>query len=403
METSDIATKPNIITTYAVNSPIRFLRALILSRPLPYPVAVSVEISESRRLEFSADELTGAVGDSLTVLPIVVALALLTEISLPHVLIAFGIFQIVWGAWYGLPVSVEPMKALAALAIAGALSYAELALAGLVLGIVLLGIGATGALAIAERWIGEPVIRGIQFAVGLILLETSVSLAVGNWALAAVGLAIALVIIALGYKNASALVVLAVGALLALWSAGLPSPQSPGLPPVPSLGAAMTWSAADGIIAQFAMTIGNAALATSLLFSDLFDEDVSPDDLSSSMGVTNLLAIPLGGIPMCHGCDGVAGKYEFGARTGGANVILGIGYLALALVATGALIAAFPLAMLGVLLAIVAVSLGAAVRDSSNLALSVGIGVVALLWNIGIAFLLGIVAHLVIERYRRGI
>jgi hypothetical protein len=366
-------------------------------------VAVSFDISESRRLEFSTNELTGAVGDSLTVLPIVVALALLTEISLPHVLIAFGIFQIVWGAYYGLPVSVEPMKALAALAIAGALSYAELALAGLVLGVVLLGIGATGALSIAERWIGEPVIRGIQFAVGLILLETSISLAAGSWSLAAVALAIALVVIALGYKNASALVVLAVGALIALASTGFPTPQSPGLPPIPSLGTAMTWSAADGIVAQFAMTIGNAALATSLLFSDLFDEDVSADDLSSSMGVTNLLAVPLGGIPMCHGCDGVAGKYEFGARTGGANVILGIGYLALALVATGALIAAFPLAMLGVLLAIVAISLGSAVRSSSNIALSVGIGVMALVWNIGIAFLLGIAAHLAIERYRRGI
>lgn len=375
----------------------------MLFRSLRWSVAASVDISESRRVEFSTDELTGAVGDSLTVLPIVVALALLTEISLPHVLVAFGIFQIVWGVWYGLPVSVEPMKALAVLAIAGALSYAELALAGLVLGIVLLGIGATGALSIVERWIGEPVIRGIQFAVGLILLETSLSLAAGSWSLAAVGLAIALVVIALGYKNASALVVLAVGAMIALASAGFPTPQSPGLPPVPSLGAALTWSAADGIVAQFAMTIGNAALATSLLFSDLFDRDVSPDDLSSSMGVMNLLAVPMGGIPMCHGCDGVAGKYEFGARTGGANVILGVGYLAFALVATGALIAAFPLAMLGVLLAIVAVSLGANVKESSNIALSVGIGVLALVWNIGVAFLLGIVAYLAIERYRRGV
>ncbi|MFC6906182.1 putative sulfate/molybdate transporter [Halalkalicoccus tibetensis] len=365
-------------------------------------MAVSVDITGSRRLEFSADELTGAVGDSLTVLPIVVALALLTEISLPHVLIAFGLFQIVWGAWYGLPVSVEPMKALAALAIAGALSYAELALAGLVLGVVLLAIGAAGALSVVERWIGEPVIRGIQFAVGLILLETALSLAAGSPPLAAVGLAIALGVVALGYRNASALVVLAAGAAIAVWTAGVPPVQSPGLPPVPAVGSALTWSAADGIVAQFAMTIGNAALATSLLFSDLFDREVPADELSGSMGVTNLLAVPLGGIPMCHGCDGVAGKYEFGARTGGANVILGVGYLALALVATGALVAAFPLAMLGVLLALVAVSLGANVTESSDLPLSIGIGLLALVWNIGVAFLLGIVAHLAMERYRRG-
>ncbi len=151
------------------------------------------------------------------------------------------------------------------------------------------------------------------------------------------------------------------------------------------------------------MTIGNAALATSLLFADLFAEDVPADDLATSMGVTNLLAIPMGGIPMCHGCDGVAGKYEFGARTGGANVILGIGYLALALVATGAFVAAFPLSMLGVLLAIVAVSLGASAQESSNRPLSVGIGLLALFWNLGVAFLLGIGVHLLVERYRRGV
>jgi Molybdate transporter of MFS superfamily len=365
-------------------------------------VAVSVRIGESRRIEFSASELTGAVGDSLTVLPIVVALALLTEISLPHVLVAFGVFQIVWGVWYGLPVSVEPMKALAALAVAGALSYAELALAGLVLGVVLLGIGYTGALSVVERWIGEPVIRGIQFAVGLILLETALSLAAEDFMLAGVGLAIALGVVTLGYKNASALVVLGAGAAIAVWTSGVPAVQSPGLPPVPALESALTWGVADGIVAQFAMTIGNAALATSLLFSDLFDQEVSADELSGSMGVTNLLAVPLGGIPMCHGCDGVAGKYEFGARTGGANVLLGIGYLTLALVATGTLVAAFPLAMLGVLLALVALSLGSSVKESSDLPLSMGIGLLALVWNIGAAFALGVCAHLLFERYRRG-
>ncbi len=365
-------------------------------------VAVSVDISESRRLEFSASEVTGAVGDSITVLPIVVALATLTEISLPHVLVAFGIFQIVWGGWYGLPVSVEPMKALAALAIAGALTYGELALAGLVLGIVLLGVGYTGALSAVERWIGEPVIRGIQLAVGLLLLETGLSLAAGSLELAAAGLAIALLVTALGYRNASALVVLGFGAAIAVSAAGLPSVQSPGVPSVPALGDALTRRTLDGIIAQFAMTIGNAALATSLLFSDLFDEEVPADDLATSMGVTNLLAVPLGGIPMCHGCDGVAGKYEFGARTGGANVILGVGYLALALVATAAVAAAFPLAVLGVLLAIVALSLGANVTESSNVPLSVGIGLLALVWNIGAAFLLGICVHLAVERVRRG-
>lgn len=346
------------------------------------------------------NEVTGAVGDSITVLSIVVALGALTGISLAHVFLAFGVFQIVWGVYYGLPISVEPMKALAALAIAGTLSYAELALAGLVLGVVLLAVGASGALSVVERWIGEPVVRGVQFAVGLLLLETGFGLTTSDPALAAGGAAIALGAAALGYRRASTLAVLGVGAGIAVAGTGLPAVQLPGRPPVPTLSDALTRSALDGIVAQFAMTIGNAALATSLLVGDLFDRNVSADRLSTSMGVTNLLTVPLGGIPMCHGCDGVAGKYAFGARTGGANLVLGIGYLGLALIASGAFLAAFPLAVLGVLLAIVAVSLGKSVRESANFPISVGIGLVALVTNLGVAFLLGIVAHLLVEHRR---
>lgn len=365
-------------------------------------MAFGADTVEQRRLEFSSNEFTGAIGDSITVLPLVVALALLTNISLPHVLIAFGVFQIIWGATYGLPISVEPMKALAALAIAGVLTYAELALAGVILGVILLAIGLTGTLAKIEKWIGEPVIRGVQFAVGLILLETGLQLAIDELFLASIGLVIAVVVIVIGYKNVSALAVLSAGVVLTVLTTGLPAPQWPGMPPIPPLTDAFTRSTADGVFAQLAMTIGNAALATSLLFSDLFDEDVTPDELSTSMGMTNLLAIPAGGIPMCHGCDGVAGKHEFGARTGGANVVLGVFYLGAAFFATAAVLGAFPLAMLGVLLAIIAISLGKSVLQSSNLALSVGIGVLTMLTNLGIAFIVGILVYLVLERMRRG-
>ena len=334
------------------------------------------------RLEFGRGEFTGAIGDSVTVIPLIVAMALLTDVSLPHVLVGFGVFQIVWGVAYGLPVSVEPMKALAALAIAGALTYAELALAGLALAVVLLAIGLSGTLAAVERWIGDPVIRGIQFAVGLILLETGVRIGLEDPLFGAAGLAIA------------GLAVVAACVAIAAWPAGVPTPTRPGAPPVPDLASAVGWNAAEGTFAQLAMTVGNAALATSLLFADRFGAEVSADDLSTSMGLTNLLAVPMGAIPMCHGCDGVAGKHAFGARTGGANVLIGVGYLGAALVATPALLAAFPISMVGAVLAVVAVSLGRAVEESSNLPLSVGIGALALVTNLGVAFLLGVAADL---------
>ncbi|ELZ33577.1 putative sulfate/molybdate transporter [Halorubrum tebenquichense] len=360
---------------------------------------MTASASKARRsVAFGSGAVTGAIGDSITVIPLVVALALLTDVSLPHALVAFGVFQVVWGVRYGLPVSVEPMKALAALAIAGALTYAELALAGLVLGVLLLAIGLTGTLAYVERWIGEPVIRGVQFAVGLVLLETGIGLAVEDPAVALVGVAVAAALALAGRGKASALAVALVGVATALVVAGVPTPRLPGAPPTPAFGEALTRATLDGAVAQLAMTIGNAALATSLLFADLLDAEVTPDELSTSMGITNLIAVPLGGIPMCHGCDGVAGKYAFGARTGGANVVLGVGYLVAALFATPALVAAFPLAMLGALLAIVAVSLARNVTDSGNRALSVGIGLLAIATNLGVAFVAGIVVHFAWER-----
>ena len=362
-------------------------------------MAYEANTVESTRLKFGLSELTGAVGDSITDLPLVVALSVLTTISLPHVLLAFGAFQIIWGIRYGLPISVEPMKALTALAIAGVVTYAELALAGVILGVLLLAIGLTGTLGKIERWIGEPVIRGVQFAVALLLLETGVQLAIGNVMFAAGALLLATAVVLAGYRNLSALAVLVAGVGLTVTTAGLPAPQWPGLPSVPPVATASLGPTLDGVFSQLAMTIGNAALATSLLFSDLFDADISPDQLSTSMGGTNLLAIPVGGIPMCHGCNGVAGKYEFGARTGGANVLLGVCYLGAVIFATTAFLSAFPLAMLGVLLAIIALSLGRNVRNSSNIALSVGIGLLAVLTNLGIAFFAGIVVHLALRRW----
>jgi len=110
----------------------------------------------------------------------------------------------------------------------------------------------------------------------------------------------------------------------------------------------LTLATIEASVAQLAMTIGNAALAASVLMADYFDRDVSPDELSTSMGVMNLVAVPLGGVPMCHGSGGIAGKYAFGARTAGANVILGIGYVVIAVGAVG-IVAVYPMAMLGVI------------------------------------------------------
>ena len=351
-------------------------------------------------MNFSSREVTGALGDLITVLPILVALGALTPLPLAQTLLLFGVFQIIWGVYYGLPMSVEPMKALAGLGIAGAIGYGELLAAGLLAGVVLLIAGRTGSLERLQRIVGEPVVRGVQLGVGLVLAVSGVELAVGEPVLAAAAVAIALGMVALGHRQASALVVLGFGGVLAVQTVGLPTPTVPTVSAFPTGGPRLTLGAAEGALAQLAMTVGNAAVATSLLCSDLFDQEISADDLAESMGAMCLAAVPAGVLPMCHGSGGLAGKYAFGARTGGANLILGGVYLGGALIV--GVVAAFPMAVLGVLLIIVAAQLGRSALATDQLMLTVGVGVLALLVNIGVAFVVGVAVSVLRRRIDRG-
>lgn len=359
-------------------------------------MAVVADVVDRGTIEFGSGEFTGALGDLVTVLPIVVALGALTPLPLAQTLLLFGVFQIVWGVYYGLPMSVEPMKALAGLAIAGAIGYGELLAAGLLAGVVLLVAGRTGTLGRLQQIVGEPVVRGIQLGVGLVLAVSGVELAVGNPTIAVAAVAVTLATIGLGYRRASALAVLGFGGAIAVWTVGLPVPALPTLSAFPAGIPQLTAGAAEGAAAQLAMTVGNAAVATSLLCSDLFERNVSADDLAESMGAMCLAAVPAGALPMCHGSGGLAGKHAFGARTGGANLILGGVYLGGALIV--GVVAAFPMAVLGVLLVIVAVQLARSAVATDQLALTVAIGVLALVVNVGVAFVVGVAVSLLRRR-----
>jgi MFS superfamily sulfate permease-like transporter len=351
------------------------------------------------RFDVAWGEVTGAVGDTVTVLPIVVAVAALTDLSLPHLLAGFAVFQVVWGLRYGHPMSVEPMKALAALVIAGGLSTGEYVAAGLLAGGVLLAVGRAGALARLAPYVGDPVVRGIQVGVALILLRTGVTTGLEAPSLAALAVVVALGTVVTGHREVAALAVLGLGAALALDAAG---PITPRLPDLRLLGPAslsLSRNAVGATVGQLAMTVGNAAVATSLLVEEYFDADASPDDLSTSMGIMNLFAIPFGAMPMCHGSGGVAGKYAFGARTATSNLLLGGLYLLLAVVAVDA-VAAFPMAVLGVVLVLVALELGRSGLDTEDPWLTGTVGVTALLVNVGVAFGVGIVGYHALKRVR---
>lgn len=204
--------------------------------------------------------------------------------------------------------------------------------------------------------------------------------------------------IVLGYWNLSALVVLAVWGLVAVGQVGWPTLTVPAIEVFAHLSAVgVTENMVGATAGQVAMTIRNAAVATSLLVGDYFNREVSPDELATSMGAMNLLAVPLGGIPMCHGSGGMAGKYAFGARTSNANLFLGLTYILLTLATVG-LITAYPLSMLGVILVLVALQLAhTSLQHTTHYIFVIDVRLLGVLTNIDLAFIAAISLHLLLD------
>ena len=94
----------------------------------PAPVAI----------RFDRRELAGAFGDLGTDLPLLVGVVVATGMDATAAFVTFGVLQILSGLAYRLPMPVQPLKAMAAIAIAGKLAPPLLAAGGLIVGVVML-------------------------------------------------------------------------------------------------------------------------------------------------------------------------------------------------------------------------------------------------------------------------
>lgn len=99
---------------------------------------------------------------------------------------------------------------------------------------------------------------------------------------------------------------------------------------------------------------------------------------------------------MCHGSGGVAGKYVLGARTAGSNLMLG-GLYGLAALGT-TVVTASPMAVLGVVLGLVALELGRSALATDHPLMTLVVGILGVLTNVGVALLVGIGAWLAKNR-----
>jgi hypothetical protein len=329
----------------------------------------------SARLRFDRHELAGAFGDIGTDLPLIASILLATKLEPAGVFLAFGLAQVASGLLYGLPMPVQPLKAMAVVVIAGQATGGQLQLAGLMIGALMLLLTFSGLLDRLQRVIPVIVVRGIQAGLGIALARTALGLAgregAAGWIAAALAV-IVLVWLRAHRQVPGALLVVGAGVLWAAcyrinWPAlihgfGWVTPTPAHLP-------WEQWAAAVTLLVlpQVPLSLSNSVIATQRTVNDLFPErPVTLRSIGRTYSLMNLVSPWIGGIPMCHGCGGLAGYYALGARTGGSVVIYGSIYLVIGALFSGVfqeVLRAFPAPMLGAVLLVEAGVLVLLLRD----------------------------------------
>jgi MFS superfamily sulfate permease-like transporter len=305
-------------------------------------------------------EAGGGCGDLGTFIPHVIGAITVAGLAPLGVLFGFGAFLIATGLFYGLPIPVQPMKAVSAVILTDGLRPGEVAAAGMMLGIVLLVLAMTGWIGRIARAIPQSVSAGLQLGLGLLMGILGLKLMLQTPWIGCGALALLVLLTRLPHCPAAP-ITLAAAALVGWLSGDAAAPDrlavALGVPQlvVPTL--PEFWRSLEiAVLPQLSLTLTNAVIVTAGLSRELFPatgSSVSERRLALSSGLANLLLSPIGAMPMCHGAGGLQAQYRFGARTGLAPIILGVVILVLAIgfaAHAAALFAMIPLGAVGALL-----------------------------------------------------
>ncbi len=358
----------------------------------------------SERFKFDRMELAGSLGDLGTLLPIAIAMVLFNGVNALGLFLSIGVSYILSGVYFGVTVPIQPMKVIGAYAIATAMSAEQILAASLLMAVLLLIVGLTGIIDVIRKFTPHSVIRGVQLSTGALLIAGGVKFitgtskyqvlqqavephlsiqTIGGLPISIVIGVIAAVVTLLLLDNrrfpAGLMVVaggLAVGVLLGArfdlsWDrlgVHLPHILPFGFPGKIDFSFALFAL----VLPQLPMTLGNAVLAYTDLSKEYFgarSAKVTNRKVCVSMALANFFSFLLGGMPLCHGAGGLAAHYRFGARSAGSNVMIGVLFLALAVLLGDNIVGLFnllPMSILGVLLMFAGSQLTLTIMDLKN-------------------------------------
>jgi MFS superfamily sulfate permease-like transporter len=335
-------------------------------------------LNNIKGFRFNRHEFAGALGDMGTFIPILVGMVTVCGLNAGSALFFSGLFNLISGFIFGIPIAVQPMKAIGTIAINEGLTLNEILAAGIVVSAIVFMLGVTNLIVFLNRHIPLSVVRGLQLGLGLLLIIKGIKMVTNTNTIfgldsIAVGAFCGLLVLFLFFskKFPGALVIFAIGFIFLF----LRTPDilkgfsyELSIPKFVALNAddfiSGTFRAA---IPQIPLTTLNSVIAVCALSWDLFPKKgADVKRVSTSVGLMNLIGCWFGAMPMCHGAGGLAGQYRFGARTGGSIAILGIVKMIIGFF-FGAyaikLLSVYPLSVLGVLLTFSGIELAMTSRD----------------------------------------
>ncbi|MQY62967.1 MAG: hypothetical protein GH143_01425 [Calditrichaeota bacterium] len=308
-------------------------------------------LQKKLRNRFGLSELSGAVGDLGTVLPLAFALVVFNGFPAARLFLLWGLAYVATGWYFKVPISVQPLKAMAVIAITAGFSQETLATTAVMYGLLLLLLTGTGLIVWLQQWFSPALIRGVQLGIGLLLAQKAFALVSehafflgvpANSGYLAILLLSGIFLLLYGGQlvlgKPVGLIILGAGLAVGIMSGVAPGPavQGGGL-------LALTlpkWQLLPDvfillILPQLPLTLGNAIFAANDVCHELWparSNRVTVRKLGGSIGVSNIFIGLLGGFPICHGAGGIAAHARLGGRTGGTTIFLGAVLITVALV-----------------------------------------------------------------------
>lgn len=268
-------------------------------------------------------EVSGALGDIGTLLPLLIALSNSNSISLSSTLVFTGLWNILSGAFFGVPIVVQPMKAIASVAIAQKFTIGQNMAAGICTAAIITVLSSLGLIARLGRYLPVPIVKGIQMGVGLSLIMSSQKLTAGlSWSLknnAGDNWFIAIILFIFFFTTTSrripqAATVFLIGLLISCTHLGSSSIHFGASIPNFSIPSLEDFKVGffEASVGQVPLTILNSIIAVVAVSEDLLPNRDAPGitHLGLSIGCMNLVGCFFGSMPVCHGSGGLLSQHR---------------------------------------------------------------------------------------------